>query len=151
MVVLSVVPVDGPVGGPAVVRSVVRLAVSCPVTRFGRWSGRWHTPYNGRPASDACARSGAAVVLQCCGRVAVVPVDGPVGGPVGGVVLWSGWPSGRWSGQWSGRWSGLWSGQWSSLSSGPRGLFPSKHVLLHTMACQLQMLGYWSQGACVSL
>ena len=84
------------------------------------------------------ARSGVAVVLQCCGRVvgqwshsmvrSVVwsgPVGGPVAGPVCGVVC--------------------------GLVDGPvcgpvRAVCcPSKHVLLHTVACQLQMLGYWSR------
>ena len=108
------------------------------------------------------ARSGVAVVLQCCGRVAVVlrwccsvaeglrwccagvavvpsvvPVDmarsvvqsvvwsgGPVGGPVGCPV----------SGSVGGLVCGLVDGPVCGPVSAVCG--PSKHVLLHTMACQ---------------
>ena len=99
-----------------------------------------------KPRIPGFARSGVAVVLQCCGKVAVVL---------------------RWSGQWSQSMvrsvvrSVVWSG---GPVSGPVGGLvcglvdgpvcgpvravcgPSEHVLLHTMACQLQMLGYWSRG-----
>ena len=130
-----------------------------------------HTPYNGRPASDAwtsvaqAADSGLRTVWYCggvavlrkgCGGVAVVwrwsaqwsqsmvrsvvrwlvwsggPVGGLVGGPVGGPV--------------GGAVGGLVCGVVGGPACGPvRAVCgPSKHVLLHTMACRLQMLGYWS-------
>ena len=97
-----------------------------------------------------------------------------IGGLVAVVVRWSSQRSqsmfGRWSGQWYGPVvrltvrSGVWYG---GPVSGPVGGLDcglvdgpvcgpvravcglSKHVLLHTIACRLQMLGYWSQGACV--
>ena len=94
-----------------------------------------------------CCCSVAEGLRWCCGGVAVVrsvvPVDGALGGPVGGMVRWSGqWPVG-------GLVCGLVNGPVIGLVRAVCG--PSRHVLLHRMACQLQMLGYWSQGACVLL
>ena len=60
-----------------------------------------------------------------CGGPVGGPAGGPVSGPVGGLVC------------------GLVDGP----VCGPVRAGPSEHVLLHTMACQLQMLG----GACVRL
>ena len=68
-------------------------------------------------------------VVQVCGLVSG-PVGDPVGNPVRSVV-----------------WSMVQFVVQSVRSAGP-----SKHVLLHTTACQLQMLGYWSRKrACVLL
>ena len=97
------------------------------------------------------ARSGVAVVLQCCGRVAVVLRWCCAGVAV--VLRWSGqWSQSIWPGRWSSRWygrgpvgcpvsgpvGGLVCGLVDGPVCGPVGAVcgPSKHVLLHTLACQ---------------
>ena len=171
-------PVVRPVVRSSVIRSAIRSVVWS-VVRFVGWSilqsvvrsvqsvvrskrVLLHTQYSIQwPAGFRCLDIGRASpgfrTVWCCGGVAVlrkgcsgvavvrlvVPVDGPVGGPVGGPV--------------SGPVSGLVGGLVCGLVDGPvcgsvRAVCgPSKHVLLHTMACQLRMLGYWSQVACVFL
>ena len=126
-------PVGDPVGGLASLWFLRNTFCSILHTMAGRLQMLGHR--SGKSLSPGFARSGVAVVLQCCGRVALVlrwccggPASrpnryGPVGGPVTVMVRWSGWRSGRLSGQWSGRWSGLWSGRWSSLWSGRCGLW----------------------------
>ena len=103
-------------------------------------------------------RASRGLVLRWCCSVAE-GLRWCCGGPVNG-------PS-RWSGRWSGRWYGpvvrlavrsvvrsvdqsvVWFVVWWMVQFVVRAVCgPSKHVLLHTMACQLQMLGFWSRGFC---
>ena len=165
-------PVGGPVGCPVidlvgkpvgdlVGGLFVGLAggpVCCPVgavcgpSRCGRWSGGpvgcSVVPYSGRPASKCLDIwvLHALVLRWCCGSSAVVRsvvlVDGAVGGPVGGMV--QGPAGGLVSGPVGGLVCGLVDGPVCGLVRAACGL--SKHVLLHTMACQLKCLDIGRKG-----
>ena len=149
--------VGDPVGGlvSGLVSGPVDVAVCDPVhavcglveTRPAPYSIRWPAGFRCLDIGRASRgfRSSHGLLLRWCCSVAERlrwccggPVDGPVGGPVGGPVNRPvGGPVNRPVG-------GLVDGPVCGPVRAVCG--PSKHVLLHTMACQLQMLGYWSQG-----